>query len=95
MLEFLYTDSIENLSEVSTAEMVELLVLADVCLLHDNLIPQIEKHLCAAENITKVNVAEFLHLSISNNAGTLKRACLAFIKEHRDELIMDMEFRRS
>jgi speckle-type POZ protein len=94
MLEFLYTDSIQNLSEVTTVEMIELLVLADVCLLHDNLIPQIEKHLCAAEKITKVNVAEFLLLSISNNAGTLKRACLAFINEHRDELIMDMEFRR-
>lgn len=94
MLEFLYTDSIQNLSEVATTEMIELLVLADECLLHDNLIPQLEKHLCAAEKIYKSNVAEFLLLSINNNAGTLKRACLAFIKEHRDELKMDMEFRK-
>jgi len=94
VLEFLYTDDIQNLEEVTTVEMFELLVLADECLLHDNLIPRIETHLCAAEKISKANVAEFLLLSIKHNAVVLKRFCLAFIKDHREELKDNIEFRR-
>ena len=94
MLEFLYTDDIQNLAEVSTPEMIELIVLADECLLHDNLLPRLESQLCSQGKITGKNVAEFLLLSIKHNARKLKVACLAYIKEHRDELKTDMEFRK-
>ena len=94
MLEFLYTDCIQNLAEVSTSEMIELIILADECLLHDNLLPRLESQLCSEDKITSKNVAEFLLLSIKHNASKLKDACLFYIKEHRDELKTDMEFRK-
>jgi hypothetical protein len=94
MLEFLYTDVIENLSDVNTAEMIDLIVLADECLLHDDLLPRLESQLCRDEKINKTNVADFLLLSIKHNAAKLRLACLSFIKEHRNELKNDMEFRR-
>ena len=94
MLEFLYTDEIQNLSEVPPSEMIELIILADECLLHDNLMPRLESQLCSENKITSKNVAEFLLLSIKHNASKLKAACQNYILEHHDELINDMQFRK-
>lgn len=91
LLEFIYTDSVEDIEECSSSEVISLLVLANQYLLDDL------RGLCELQVIEMIdmdNIGQLLLLSAGYNASILKKACNSFVEENRTTLVQNNSFRQ-
>ena len=91
MLEFLYSDSIEDLPSCSPAEITLLLDMANEYVLKE-LRELAERY--AAKLVTKDNVAKYLLMTADEPQSVLRAACVKFIQENVTELAADFKFRQ-
>ena len=90
MVEFVYTNTVRDLENVDSTELISLLMLANEYLLEDL------RRLCeiTAEGcLDKSNIGTMIDLSAKHNAADLRRACRKFIQDHNEELRQDADFR--
>jgi len=91
MLEFLYTNRIQQLASCSSEELMSLLIVAE-----EKLLPEL-KALCeheASKLISVENCAKMLCTAESYNAPQLKEACISFILDNVHEVTEDPGFQQ-
>lgn len=91
MLEFIYTNCVQDLQNCSSEAVVSLLILANEYLL-DELRILCEKR--ASKMITVDNISQLFLLSAGHNASALRDACGAFVEENKVALVKDPTFRQ-
>ena len=90
MLEYLYTNSINDLNECSSNDIINLLMMANEYVLDDL------RMLCeisAKRVLNSENICKFLLLSSKHNADRLRDACTKFVIENKKALAQDSSFR--
>lgn len=91
MLEFIYTNHVQDIHTCSGNEVISLLVLSNEYLLQEL------RQLCetnASKLISLENIGRFMLLSQENNASVLRRACAGFVDENKIVLAQDAGFRQ-
>ena len=93
MLEYIYTNTIENLGVVSVDNLVSLLILANEYLL-DDLKILCEEEITNKNVIDSENLAKFILISKEYNASCLRSFCQKYLVNHIEELKSHESFRR-
>ena len=91
MLEFLYTNEVQDIQECPYQETINLLIMSNEFLIDDL------RLLCENRMISLIsmeNVGKLLLLATSHNANLLKDICCSFIQDNRNTLVADESFRQ-
>lgn len=91
MLEFIYTNCVQDLERCSSEDVISLLILANEYVL-DDLRILCEKR--ASKMITVDNISQLFLLSAGHNASVLRDACGTFVEENKTALVKDPTFRQ-
>lgn len=91
MFEFLYTNSIKDLDECSSRDLISLLMISNEFLL-DGLRILCEQS--ASKVLAFENIGKFILLSNKHNAIGLRNACKKYVKNNLSELNKDNAFRQ-
>lgn len=89
MLEFIYSNSIQNIENFDAKKYIDLLVIANEYILEDMTI------LCSSA-ATKVfhvdNIAKFILISVAHEIEDLKEACIRFVRSEKNLLRNNKDF---
>lgn len=86
MIEFVYTNTVRELSTIDSTDLIALLMLANEYLL-DDLRSLCERH--AAGSLDKNNIGSLIMLSAKHNAHDLRDACIKYIQHNQEDLMGD------
>lgn len=86
LLEFIYTNTVQELKKLSCQGLLNLLAMANEFCMQDL---QLLCESCVVESINKENVGRLLLFAEERNAAELRKACDAFVRSSKDELVED------